>query len=113
MPVHDNLGTRMKEYYEAIPKVRLMRRTPVAIRIDGKAFHTFTRGFAKPFDKVLSRDTLNDEWIIGFYSHISTTEWPGKYITDCGIWNMCIPYEGNEHLLGTTNEPNDFFVTWE
>ena len=53
MPVHDNLGTRMKEYYEAIPKVRLMRRTPVAIRIDGKAFHTFTRGFAKPFDERL------------------------------------------------------------
>lgn len=53
MPIHDNLGTRMKEYYEAIPKIRLMRRTPVAIRIDGKAFHTFTRGFVKPFDEVL------------------------------------------------------------
>lgn len=53
MPVNDALGTRMKEYYEAIPKARLMRRTPVAIRIDGKAFHTFTRGFVKPFDEVL------------------------------------------------------------
>ena len=53
MPVHDNLGSRMKEYYEEIPKIRLMRRTPVAIRIDGKAFHTFTRGFQKPFDEVL------------------------------------------------------------
>ena len=53
MPVHDDLGTRMKEFYEGIPKTRLMRRTPVAIRIDGKAFHTFTRGFAKPFDEVL------------------------------------------------------------
>lgn len=53
MSVHDNLGSRMKEYYEAIPEHRLMRRTPVAIRIDGKAFHTFTRGFAKPFDEVL------------------------------------------------------------
>lgn len=53
MPVHDNLGNRMKQYYEAIPKYRLMRRTPVAIRIDGKAFHTFTRGFQKPFDEVL------------------------------------------------------------
>lgn len=49
----DSLGTRMKEYYEGIPKTRLMRRTPVAIRIDGKAFHTFTRGFRKPFDMVL------------------------------------------------------------
>lgn len=53
MPVHDDLGTRMKEFYEQVPKSRLMRRTPVAIRIDGKAFHTFTRGFRKPFDDIL------------------------------------------------------------
>ena len=53
MPVNDDLGKRMKEYYEQIPKTKLMRRTPVAIRLDGKAFHTFTRGFEKPFDEVL------------------------------------------------------------
>ena len=53
MPINDELGSRMKNYYESIPKTRLMRRTPVAIRIDGKAFHTFTRGFQKPFDEVL------------------------------------------------------------
>lgn len=53
MLVNDELGKRMKENYENIPKTRLMRRTPVAIRIDGKAFHTFTRGFQKPFDEVL------------------------------------------------------------
>lgn len=53
MPVNDELGTRMKTFYESVPKYRLMRRTPVAIRIDGKAFHTFTRGFQKPFDEVL------------------------------------------------------------
>lgn len=49
----DQIGARMKTYYEEIPKTRLMRRVPVAIRIDGKAFHTFTRGFQKPFDSVL------------------------------------------------------------
>lgn len=53
MSVNDELGMRMKEFYEGVPKTRLMRRTPVAIRIDGKAFHTFTRGFQKPFDEVL------------------------------------------------------------
>ena len=53
MPVNDDLGKRMKEYYEQIPKIKLMRRCPVAIRLDGKAFHTFTRGFQKPFDEVL------------------------------------------------------------
>ncbi len=53
MQVHDDLGVRMKTFYEQIPKTKLMRRCPVAIRIDGKAFHTFTRGFQKPFDEVL------------------------------------------------------------
>lgn len=53
MPIHDDLGVRMKTFYEQIPKTKLMRRCPVAIRIDGKAFHTFTRGFQKPFDEVL------------------------------------------------------------
>lgn len=53
MPAHYDLELRMKTFYEQIPKTRLMRRCPVAIRIDGKAFHTFTRGFQKPFDGVL------------------------------------------------------------
>jgi len=53
MPVNDELGKRMKEFYEQIPKTKLMKRMPVIIRIDGKAFHTFTRGFKRPFDKVL------------------------------------------------------------
>lgn len=55
MPVNDELGKRMKEFYENVPKTKLMRRTPVAIRIDGRAFHTFTRGFQKPFDEVLMK----------------------------------------------------------
>ena len=53
MPVRDDLGQRMKSYYENVYRFGLTRRTPVAIRIDGKAFHTFTRGFQKPFDPVL------------------------------------------------------------
>lgn len=57
MSIRDDLGTRMKTFYENIPKTRLMRRTPVAIRIDGKSFHTFTKGFQKPFDFVLM-DTM-------------------------------------------------------
>lgn len=52
MAVRDNIGMRMKGYEEAA-KGRLIRRMPVAIRIDGRAFHTFTRGMKKPFDEVL------------------------------------------------------------
>lgn len=55
MPVNDELGKRMKENYEQVPKYRLTRRMPVIIRIDGKAFHSFTRGFDRPFDTVLHR----------------------------------------------------------
>ena len=53
MLVNDELGKRMKDYYENISKIKLTRRTPVIIRLDGKNFHTFTRGFKKPFDEIL------------------------------------------------------------
>ena len=49
----DNLGDRMKGNYENRAKTQLLRRTPVIIRLDGKSFHTFTRGFDKPFDDIL------------------------------------------------------------
>ena len=47
------LGDRMKNNYENITRYYLTRRMPVIIRIDGRAFHTFTRGFKKPFDDIL------------------------------------------------------------
>lgn len=47
----DSLGQRMKKY-EAVSKTTLMTRTPVAIRVDGKAFHTFTKNLIKPFDNI-------------------------------------------------------------
>jgi len=49
----DSLGDRMKGNYENRSKTYLVRRMPVIIRLDGKAFHTFTRGFNKPFDDVM------------------------------------------------------------
>ena len=49
----DTLGQRIKKNYECRFKTSLMRRTPVAIRLDGKAFHSFTRGMNKPFDDLL------------------------------------------------------------
>lgn len=48
----DSLGDRMKGY-ENISRNYLTRRIPAIIRIDGKAFHTFTRGMKKPFDRIL------------------------------------------------------------
>ena len=48
-----SLGDRMKNNYENISRYYLTRRTPVIIRLDGRSFHTFTRGFKKPFDDIL------------------------------------------------------------
>lgn len=48
----DKLGDRMKGY-ENIERRFLMSKSPTLIRLDGKAFHSFTRGFQKPFDNVL------------------------------------------------------------
>lgn len=55
MSDRSDLAVRMKEFYEQVPKTRLVRRMPVIIRIDGKAFHTFTRKMERPFDMVLMK----------------------------------------------------------
>jgi tRNA(His) 5'-end guanylyltransferase len=48
----DSLGDRMKTY-ESVSKSYLTRKTPVIIRLDGCHFHTFTKGFIKPFDSIM------------------------------------------------------------
>ena len=50
--MNDSLGDRMKRY-EAAASHTLIPRTPVMIRVDGRAFHTFTRNCVKPFDPVI------------------------------------------------------------
>ena len=54
----DSLGDRMKENYENRSKTYLVRRMPVIIRLDGRAFHTFTRGMKKPYDEIF-HNTMN------------------------------------------------------
>ena len=49
----DELGNRMKLNYENRSKTYLSRKIPVIIRLDGKAFHSFTKGMKKPFDDIL------------------------------------------------------------
>lgn len=52
----DSLGDRMKEHYEYRAQTKLPRRTHTVIRIDGKAFHTYTRGLDRPYDQQLMDD---------------------------------------------------------
>lgn len=48
----DGLGNRMKEY-EMQNRSKLMKKVPIIIRLDGKSFHTYTRGMKRPFDEKL------------------------------------------------------------
>lgn len=52
----DELGSRMKEFYEDRFRYKLPRRAYTIMRIDGKAFHTYTRGLERPFDDGLIND---------------------------------------------------------
>lgn len=54
----DSLGDRMKRY-ENNARYSLTRRVPAIIRLDGKAFHTFTKGMKKPFDQILMNAMQN------------------------------------------------------
>ena len=61
----------------------------------------------KPFDKVLVRKDQNDEgehdtWVISFFMDESIA---GYRVLNGEWYDQCIPYEGNEHLVGTTNNP--------
>ena len=51
----DTLGDRQKLYYEDRSGYSLTRRSNVMIRLDGKAFHTLTRGMKRPYDENFSK----------------------------------------------------------
>ena len=56
----------------------------------------------KPFDKVLVRDNEECDWVCNIFSHMDSDN---EYVCLYMRWPLCIPYEGNEHLLGTNNKP--------
>lgn len=57
----------------------------------------------KPFDNVLVRHQKTEEWRANIFSHTDKTDEYLDYVCVNGRWEFCIPYEGNESLLGTTN----------
>ena len=70
MAIQDSLGDRMKEY-ESRNQYFLQKRTPVCIRVDMRAGHTFTKGFIRPFDEVFGN------------AMIRTMEYCAKNIGNC------------------------------
>ncbi len=57
----------------------------------------------KPFQQVLVKRNYNSKWQCDLFSHMA--EKSGLYVCVGNYYEICIPYEGNEHLLGTTDAP--------
>lgn len=64
----------------------------------------------KPFDKVLVRNDNSQVWKCNLYSHYS--EYPFHYVCINTSYKQCISFEGNEHLVGTTNDCDEYYKTW-
>ena len=66
----------------------------------------------KPFDKVLVRCGNNGYWSPQFFAKYRNAS---KFPFECtyNAWEQCIPYKGNEHLLDTTNNCDNYYKTWE
>lgn len=65
--------------------------------------------------KVLVRDSEAEKWrpaIWGYYNSDSTYNYPYEVVGGYGF-SMCIPYEGNEHLLKTTKDCEEYYKTWK
>ena len=61
----------------------------------------------KPFEKVLVRDFDNLTWNANFYSYYASVQDGFNHVCVAGAYKQCIPYKGNEHLLGTNNKPEN------
>lgn len=72
---------------------------PETLQVEPKTKCSF-----KPFDKVLVR-CGNGIWGATFFSRRDNKSAWAYVGVDCNSWEQCIPYEGNEHLLGTNNNP--------
>lgn len=70
-----------------------------------KKQHKLVKQEFKPFDKVLVRDDTTEKWSIGQFSYYDEENEDFPYICMNGCYHYCIPYEGNEYLLGTTDSP--------
>ena len=72
---------------------------------DNKSPNTKPEHVFKPFDRVLVREGDDYCWEIGFFDHYNQNNYFPYRVMGHGYCKQCLPYEGNEHLLGTTDKP--------
>lgn len=86
-----------EKYYGGKYNPKTLRVEPVKV---SKSICSF-----KPFDKVLVRCNEDSVWRCELFSHYNTFNKQCPYACLSRVYKYCIPYEGNQHLLGTTNNP--------
>lgn len=66
-----------------------------------------------PFEsRVLVRAAYNQFWRPAIWG-VKHRDWDFCCVLGGEMWEQCIPYEGNEHLLGTTNDCDEFYKNWK
>ncbi len=61
----------------------------------------------EPLEPVLVRDFKTNRWELDLFSHKNYSPTRSRHISIGGDWEFCIPYKGNEHLLGTNKDVHD------
>jgi tRNA(His) guanylyltransferase len=119
--MNDSLGDRMKENYEDRTRHFLPRRTNTVIRIDGKAFHTYTKHLNRPYDDGLMEDMQNTtialcEDIQGAKFGYTQSDEISLFLTDYDQLGTCAWFDGNIQKIASvsasiaTGEFNQFRI---
>ena len=72
-------------------------------KYDKKQYKLIKQEF-KPFDKVLVRNNTDEKWSINLFSYYEEEDQAFPYVCVSGRYEHCIPYEGNEHLVGKKDD---------
>lgn len=109
-----SMGCRTSFFKKDLCKLRLAteeeeKQLFLALEKDGKAWDAKKKQIVdlkpkvelRPFDRVLVRDSKSDKWRANLFGYISKDRY---YCCVYANWIYCIPYKGNEHLLGTTKD---------
>ena len=67
-----------------------------------KEQHKLIKQEFKPFDKVLVKNQTDEKWSINLFSYYDKENKIFPYVCLDGKYHYCVPYEGNEYILGTT-----------
>lgn len=106
------LITGVSDDYYSSKTEKYVEVLPVADQDDWELFtNKFDTNTLKPFEsRVLVRDYDHQCWRVSFFGYFD--KFMGKFDTVRGVYIQCIPYEGNEHLLNTNKDCDEYYKNW-